>query len=465
MASLVDQSLLTRAPGSNGEPRFRMLETIREFGLERLEEEDEATAARNAHAAYFLALTQRLRPLANTRSTHAPLDLLAAEDANLRAALAWLGERGSASNFVGMVTACYTLLFALSHFRAAEAWLNRALAVRDEAPPAERARLVVGIGELHMVQGQFAQSDTVLAEGAALMRTLGEPFDLAMALISQGASLTYGGNAAEAEPFLQEALTLAPTIADQSLRAAVAGRALANLSVSAREKGELGLAARHGEAALDRFRGRSLELGEIRTLMDLGDIARNQGDHRRAVEHYQACLVLAGERSELRLVAAALASIGSTAVVWGQERAALLLFGAAAAFGERTGYSMVLQADVATLNRNLTILRAALGDREVDATLAEGSSLPLAEAKRVAATVIAPTASETFSADALPATLTPREQDVLRLLISRSERREIAAALFLSSRTVQWHVASILGKLGASSRREAAVLAMAKGLV
>jgi non-specific serine/threonine protein kinase len=465
VASLVEQSLLMREHGLVGEPRFRMLETIREFGLEQLKENEEATAARNAHAAYFLALSQRLRPLANTRSTHAPLDHLAADEANLRAALAWLEEHGPAADFVAMVSACYTFLFALSHFREAEMWLNRARSVQEEALPAERARLVVGVGERHMVQGQFAQADAVLAEGVALLRVLGDPFDLAMALISQGAALNYGGDVAAAAPSLQEALTLASAITDQTLRAAVAGRALANLSVSARGKGEFGLAATHGEAALDRFRGRGLELGEIRTLMDLGDIARDQGDHRRAVERYQAYLVLAGERSELRLVAAALAGIGSTAVFWGQERAALLLFGAAAAFGERTGYGIVLQAEAATLDRHLRTLRATLGDQEVDAALAEGHALPLAEAKSIAAAVTAPTASGTFSENVVLATFTPRERDVLRLLVARRTDREIAEVLFLSPRTVQWHVASLLGKLGAGSRREAAAMAVAKDLV
>ena len=68
-------------------------------------------------------------------------------------------------------------------------------------------------------------------------------------------------------------------------------------------------------------------------------------------------------------------------------------------------------------------------------------------------------------ADSLPGDFTPRERDVLRLLVARRTDREIAAALFLSPRTVQWHVASILGKLGAASRREAAAMAVARDLV
>ena len=110
-----------------------MLETIREYGLERMEPGEEAAACA-AHAGYFLHLATALRPLANTRSTNAPLDRLAADDANLRAALGWLDQRGPASDFITMVTACYMFLFALSRFHEAESWLNRALAMQDEAP-------------------------------------------------------------------------------------------------------------------------------------------------------------------------------------------------------------------------------------------------------------------------------------------------------------------------------------------
>ena len=464
MEALVDQSLLVRDTGADGEPRFRMLETIREYGLERLEAGEEA-AARAAHARYFLGLAWALRPLANTRSTRAPLDRLEADDANLRAALAWLDECGPVTDFVRMVTACYTFLFALSRFGEAETWLNRAQAARDGAPAADRARLIIGIGELFMVKGQFTQADAMLAEGLPLMRALDDPFDLAMALISRGASCNYGGKYSAAEAFLNEALSVAKAIADTTLQAAVAGRALANLSISARGQGDLALAAARSEEALDRYHGEDLELAETRTLIDLGDIARDQGDHYLAVARYQASIELTGERGELRLVADALAGIASAAIAWGQHRAALLLFGAANALRERIGFGMLLPVDVAMLDRDLAALRASLGERTANATLAGGQALPLAEAKRVAAAVTAPADGEGTPSGEAHVPLTSRERDVLRLLVARRTDREIAEALFLSPRTVHWHVTSILGKLGAGSRREAAALAVADGLV
>ncbi|MFN8590936.1 MAG: LuxR C-terminal-related transcriptional regulator [Thermomicrobiales bacterium] len=462
IAALVDQSLLIREHGLDGEPRYRLLETIREYGLERLSSAEE-TAARTAHARYFLRLARAQRPLANTRSTRAPLARLEADGANLRAALDWLERNGPVADLAGLVASCYTYLFALSHFREAEQWLEIASGVLDGAAAADRARLVIGFGELLMIQGQLAAANVTLAEGLELVRAQKEPFDLAMAMISRGASLNYGGAYGEAAPILQEALATAEAITDPTLRAVAAGRALANLGVSARGLGDLDLAESLTERALIRFQGRHLELAEIRTLMDLADIARDQGKSRLAIDRYRSCLMTSGERGELRLLAEALAGIAAVACDWRQQRAALLLFGAADAARERIGIDMRLPVDIAMHERRLEALRATMGDARVRSLLVEGQSLTLDEALRVAESVAAPGDDDAVPADPM-AELTGRERDVLRLLTSHRTDREIAEALYISRRTVNWHVHSILGKLGVETRREAAALALARGL-
>ena len=167
----------------------------------------------------------------------------------------------------------------------------------------------------------------------------------------------------------------------------------------------------------------------------------------------------------MRPVADALDGIASVAAAWGQDRIALLLFGAASALRERVGIGMILPVDVATVERDLATLRASFGDREVDAILAEGRALPLAEAVGIAATVNAPEDPPPASGVASRVTLTAREREVLRLIVARHTNDEIAAALFLSTHTVHWHVSRILDKLGVTSRRQAAALAIAEGLV
>lgn len=316
-----------------------------------------------------------------------------------------------------------------------------------------------------MVRGESEKASPVFAEGLVLLRGAGDPFDLAIALSLYGAFLNHGGHYAAAEPQLHEALSLAETIADRRLRAAVVGRALANLSDSARGLGDLELAADRSEEALRRYHGQDLELAETRALIDLANIARDRGDYLLAVERYQACIARTGEHGELRLVADSLAGIASAAAAWKQPRAALLLFGAAAALHKRIGFEVVIPIDTDRIERDLATLREAFGDAAVGAILAEGRSLPLAEAIAIAQDVVPSAGAEPVPPAEAQSGLTRRERDVLRLLAEARTDREIAAALFLSPRTVNWHVRGILAKLGASSRREAVALARADGLV
>jgi excisionase family DNA binding protein len=464
LGTLIDQSLLVRETGLDGEPRYRMLETIREYGLDRLETRDEASV-RSAHARYFLDLAWQLRSLANTRATHAPLDRFAADEDNVRAALGWLDAHGEPADFVRMVVACYTFLFARSHFREAEDWLERALAKSILAADADRVRLLIGSAELLMVKGQFSRADAAFAETLPLVREMGDPLDLTMALISSGAVLNYDGRYAAGEAHLSEALSRTEAIDDATLRAAVATRALANLSVSARGQGDFDAAAARGEEALRLCHEFGLDLAETRILMDLGDIARDQGDYRLAATRYLACLDKNGNRVEMRLVADVLSGMASIATAWGQHRDAFLLFGAATALREQMRFGMLLLADVATLDRDLAVSRAALGDQEVAAIVREGQALALADAIAIAAAVTPPYTTMLASGDGSRSALTPRERDVLRLLAESRTDREIAEALYLSPRTVSWHVSTILAKLGATSRRDAIAQVRLDGLI
>jgi predicted ATPase len=92
LASLVDKSLLVQMVGPDGEPRFAMLETIREFGWEQLTAADEAAAARERHAAYYLAMVKTTGSLLFAAA--GKQIKTAAEQGNMQAALRWLVEQG-----------------------------------------------------------------------------------------------------------------------------------------------------------------------------------------------------------------------------------------------------------------------------------------------------------------------------------------------------------------------------------
>jgi non-specific serine/threonine protein kinase len=464
VAALLDQSLIVRDTGASGAPRYRMLATIREYGLERLTVA-EGEAIRSAHAQYVLALAQDLRPLVTTEATRIPLDRLAADDANLRAALAWLDTHGPAADFVALVSALCCYWCAFSQVPEAQPWMLRALGKRDAAPRQDRARLMIGCAELFMLRGDDARAEEAFAEGLPILRDIGAPFDLANGLLVHGAFLNYRGDFVAAESSLNEVLVLAEDIEDAVLRAATTGAALANLSDSARGQGDLALATTHGEAALRCHAGWNLDLADIRVLMDLAGIARDQGDYRLAVERYLAGLERMGDLGDRRLVADALSGIATAATVWNDHRLALLLFAAAAALRERLGIAMSLPGDLATTALSLAALRTALGAEAFAATWAEGSTLSQDAVFAAAGGVTPPP-------DMLPparrvgiSPLTAREREVLRLVADGRTDRDIADVLFIGRRTVSWHVSAILTKLDVTTRWEAVSQARDAGFI
>jgi non-specific serine/threonine protein kinase len=462
--ALLNQSMVIREVSADGEPRFRMLETIRAYGLERLDAAEESVF-RDLHARYYGELAQALRPMVVTESARAPLERLAADDANLRAALAWLADQESAADFGAMVAALSGYWLAYSLLADAALWIERALARREQISLPDQARLLIASGTLAGFRGDVSQADHAYAEGLPLSRATGDAFDVAMALTTYGAALNQQGEYAAAANLLEEGRIVAASIVDPRQRAAMTGRALANLSVTAREQRVFAAAKALSEAALKCYESFGFDLAETRALMDLAGIAKDQGDLPPMVARYQTCLAQTGERGDMRVVYEALSGIASACTAWDQPRSAVLLYGAADALRERVGLAMSLLSDTAVTERSLATLHRTLSDTQFAATWDEGRALPLAQALAIAATVT-PVAEEPKAAQpANPFLLTRRERDVLRLLAKGQTDRQIAEALFIGPRTVSWHVSAILGKLGVNSRREAAIKAQTDGLL
>ena len=144
LAALVDQSLLlgreAAAPDGTGEARFAILETVREYALERLEISGEAEMIRHAHAAFYLELLEAAQDRLHGPDGPATLDRLEAEHDNLRAALAWAIEEGKMEIALQLAHACWRFWWMHSHLEQGRLWLERALALPD---PGDMAAAVV----------------------------------------------------------------------------------------------------------------------------------------------------------------------------------------------------------------------------------------------------------------------------------------------------------------------------------
>lgn len=465
VGALVDASLVRRLADQALEPRFAMLETVREYAQAQLTANDEIQDARRAHAAYFLSLAER-RPFASMQPNGEQwLNCLEAERANFRVALEWFAEAGEPEHGLALAAALGWFWFARCHFREAEEWLARMLERSETAPLAPRASALASLARVVAYQGDVERAKPLHAASLALAEKGGDGPDTIYTLIVLGASANHWRDYKHAESLFGEALARGPSLHDPELEAVIRGEVYANLGVTAQDQGRVAVAAARFEQALEHYRAAGHAQGMVRALRDLGDAARDAGDHQHAVGFYRQCLALASSAGNARVIADALDGIAIAAAAWPQAGRAARLFGAAEALREPAGIAILLVSDRAARERGVAAAARALGAAAFASARAAGRTLTseqiLADAQDTAQLV---SSALPAALDAHPA-LTPRELEVLTRLARRQTDREIAAALFISHRTVETHVSRILAKLGARARADAVAVALETGLL
>jgi predicted ATPase/DNA-binding CsgD family transcriptional regulator len=445
IASLVASSLLQREPPPGGEPRYLMLETLREFGLEQLEAAGEAAEIRRRHAAFFIAFGERGYP--NHFGPFTDLDLrlqqLEDEQPNLRAALAFMADTGDADGVLRLAGAQALFWLRRGHLREGRHWLEWALAHTAETQTDARCRALVGLGELRWAQGEYEQA-TPLARGAlAIAEAIDDQEIVAHAIHLLGLIAEDHQTWDKAEALFTDALARWRAL-EAWVEEAVALIHLSNIAFS---RGDRDLAAQHAEASLTRFRALEYASGAGMALCRLARLARDRGDGHEAAVAYHEALELWSSRNDHWYIMQALAGLAELASAYGQSPAAASLLGGIDTLVQEAGGALFSSIRV-NYDRATTAARSALGETRFAALCAAGRRLTFGEVIAVAVTVAIPT-------EATGTVLTAREHDVLRLVAQARTDREIAATLFLSPRTVNAHVASILGKLDVANRRAA----------
>ena len=460
VASLVDKSLMH---GDEGEkPRYRMLETVREYAWEQLAASGEITAVRRAHALYFLALAERAAPEWWGADPGAWLDRLEAERDNLRVALSWAIEHRDLEIGPRLAVALHWLWRIRGPVREGLGWMESVLDYANAAPSALRAALLTRAGDLAMVQGDIARAGALHDASVALARSLEEQRVLMFALGWRGLTALHEGKLDYAEELLEEARVLSH-VAGPSVWDAAAPDVLASV---ARHRGEPARAAALLEEALAACRRGQIVWSTADVLTHIGDLATDRGDYEQADALYRQGLAMHWQTGERRAGAGGLTGFALTVGARGNPEHAARLCGVVDALIDAAGVNLPPSGQT-NYNRALEAARTALDEGTFTAALAAGRALP---PDRVVAEIASESnrsteIDEREAAD--PAErfgLTRRERDVLALLAGRTSR-EIAALLSLSPRTVEHHVDSLLGKLGARSRSEATAVASRHGLI
>jgi predicted ATPase/DNA-binding CsgD family transcriptional regulator len=500
LGALVDQNLLIRLESAAGEPRFGMLETIREFALECLAGSGETPRIRQAHAEYFARLAQTAEPALNSGKRHAWLLRLDSEQANVRVALEYALEHDSAD--IGFRIIGSLWLWCWLTFREARRWVEELrLLPSASAPSVARAEALNAAAILAWGDGDTAAARGLAEQAVVLCRALGRGRELAHALATLGASTD--GDRVSMEAMYSEATQLvhregdawwmALTCLRHSIASAQLGETLSARALAAEA------AQRFEPLADDFFLGRSylqlglaqLQLGQVTearvhleaslgairdahdwkyigvALIGLGTAARAMGDAAAGALAYTDALTLCRESGAAGDLPLCLEGLAAVALALDQPAAAARFLGAAdtaRAAGFTPTFPGFEEAYRATARSVGNVLPpATFADQ-----LAVGRSLTLAAALSLAHTLS--NIHGTGTGAALPqslalAGLSERETEVLRLVASGQSNAEIAKELVLSVRTVEKHVANIYTKIGARGRADAATYAMRHGLL
>jgi predicted ATPase/class 3 adenylate cyclase len=370
-AQLAAKSLLI-VEDQDGETRYRLLETIREYAQDRLVEAGEAAAMRARHRDWYLALAERAQPDLRGPGQGLWLERLETEHDNFRSALEWSAtDEGGTDEGLRLAGALRVLWHVHGHFTEGRGWLQTMLARSPDAPAAARADARAGAALLAYRQGDHDGATALFEESLVLFRSLGDSRGTAHALQTLGQIAVARGDLERAGPLLEEALEWCRRAGDNR----VAAMALNTIGEVARCRGDYEGARASYEAGLALRREVGDRSGLAVSLGNLGHIALHEGNARRAALLFREALELARELRHKLAAAEYLSGLAGVAVAEGQPVRAARLLGAA------DGLLSVLGAplsppDAAEFEESKAATRAGLPDAAFQAAWAEGRAMP-----------------------------------------------------------------------------------------
>jgi predicted ATPase/DNA-binding XRE family transcriptional regulator len=312
---LVDSSLVRALDGGGGEPRFGLLETVREYALEQLEACHEVEDQCGRHAAYFLALAEQAEPQLSGADQWAWLERLDRELDNVRAALAWARSAGQLELGLRLAVALALFWEERGHVREGGEWLEtlmRGLAGRDEPPQLAtlQARALATTAWLAFMQGDYRRAGPLAEQSLARWRQLGRVGNSPLALNTLAFAAHFEGDLARQEALFQQSLALCRAQGDTRGSAAVLGW----LGTERRASGDLDAATALLEESLGLYQATGTIGGIAWVLLHLGGVAAERGEAERARALFERSLASyqsLGDRSDVAYATGALAGLAA----------------------------------------------------------------------------------------------------------------------------------------------------------
>ena len=416
MESMVDKSLAQRDEQADGEPRFVMLETIREYALEKLEASGEKALTKRAHAAFCLVLAEEK---AMEQSGTVSADWLAhygIEHDNFRAAVEWLTETEDAEWGLRLGAALFRYWEMREYLAEGRARLGKLLKIPGaQAPTKARSRALFSAGVLGVEQGDYAAADALIRESLEISRQLGDAQGAAVCLNALAVNARDRGDIQSARSLSEESLVVWREVGDPKAVASALSN-LANivklqgdntrarslyaecLSIFsglgdqtgvawsmnyqgdvARDQGDLGAARALYEQGLEIFRELGDRWGIAGTLADLGNLASEEGNYSLAQDLYRQSIRIFQELEHKRGIARLLECFACSAAVQLEAERSLRLAGAAAALRQNIGAPLT-PAEQAKLEASLHPAREALGSTVCGTAWSAGWALSVEKA-------------------------------------------------------------------------------------
>jgi predicted ATPase len=371
ITALADKSLVRPVATAGPDPRFGMLETIREFGVEQLTAAGEVDTTRRRHAEYLLSFSEALSAELFRATEPELLERLAAEHDNVRAALVWLEQQGDEATMIRLAAGLGWFWFVRGFGTEGISWLERARSPRSKVAGPIRAAALNWASVLTLPRKDHAHATELAALSVGLLRENGdESASLAMALLSQGRSTAYGGDRDKGIALLEESLSLARAL-DHPL---FIGASLDSLAEFAFLNGDLDKATTLVTEALELQRRHQPLWGTSFSLALLGEIALERSDLPAASAYYSESIALARALGDTTFLGAGLAAIGTIAADKGQAEQAARLLGAAEAMYQVAGAWSFIAARGQS-RQAIDTARAVLGQEAFDEAWARGRRL------------------------------------------------------------------------------------------
>jgi predicted ATPase/DNA-binding CsgD family transcriptional regulator len=500
LEQLLDKSLIVAEDRGPRPLRFRFLETIRQYALERLDEARETSATRHRHLAWCVELATDVQPPGMHHPWHAE-DLIAEQD-NLRSALLFASQAGDAEVGLRVAVALAHIWYMRGHYSEGRARLTELLALPSATTsPEVRASALASAGHLAYCQGDLRVARGLLEESLHLWHALGNDERTAVGLHVLGNVVRFSGDLAAARQLFEDASVINRRLGHRMRE----GMNLALMAQVLFEEGDLDRAEVLNSRSSTGLESAGPGWGTILTLCMFGRIAMLRGDHATARTRLEESLELGRTLGISRGVVWSLYFLAQHALAQGDARRARATFAQSLRVARETGDHLAtahclegfagalavtqpgrairlaeaakslraslgcapFPADRRRLERWLELAARDLGERATGAARSEGRGLTLDQAVAYALAADEPTAAADPARQLAGRSfrgLTRREMEVLRLVAEAHSNREIAAMLVLSEKTVERHLGHIFAKLEVSSRTAAARLAVQAGI-